>query len=339
MGTDEAERRPLASRLGFASLTGRKIARMLRSRRAGPLVGHLSELVTGSNAYEVLARRRGGRFVERPINDYRMFLDLNDSGISRTLLRYGVHEQRSTDAFRRELRWLAAETDDPVVLDVGANIGYYTLLEAEALPGGHVYAFEPEPDNAALLDRNVTHNGHADRVTVERCAVGADERTVELSVSELSNRHRVRLDGGDRTPYGRKNYRGSVSVPQVSVDGFLDERGIDPAAVGAVRLDLEGYEWAVVEGMEAVLSAPGPLVVFVELHPSLGARRLEAIARRLDAAGLEVVSAALNESVVGVPGSMDWYGKPVECSNFAAAADTVVRTDYCLEVVARRAPS
>src|SRR5690348_12551083 len=82
----------------------------------------------------------GRRFVERSVFHYRMLLDLQDRGISRTLLLCGERELEHKIMVERVLH------PGMTVLDIGANIGYYALMELALIqPGGTLIAVEPSP--------------------------------------------------------------------------------------------------------------------------------------------------------------------------------------------------
>ncbi len=82
---------------------------------------------------------------------HRMFLDRFDS---LSLSVVGRHEQCITELVQQIIK------PGDIVLDIGANIGYYTLIFARCVgPTGHVYAFEPDPGSFALLQKNVQING------------------------------------------------------------------------------------------------------------------------------------------------------------------------------------
>ena len=86
------------------------------------------------------------------VHGHKMFLDPKDS---LRLSIFGVYEPFETDLVQHEV----GEGD--VVLDIGANIGYYTLIFARIVgEGGKVFAFEPDPDNFALLKKNVEASGY-----------------------------------------------------------------------------------------------------------------------------------------------------------------------------------
>ncbi|MFC6835519.1 FkbM family methyltransferase [Halomarina ordinaria] len=298
--------------------------------------GYAIELASGWNPNET--SDSAARYVARDIHDWRMWLDSEDDGISRTLRCYGLHEQLSSDAFAAALADVRERVDGTVpVVDVGANIGYYALLEAAVLgEQARVFAIEPAPDNLELLTRNVRSNGLETTVEVEQCAIGGTNEPVELRLSNYSNRHTVRELPGDVWRSGCQHDRERVEVPQRTVDRFVADRGLSPADVAAVRMDLEGYETAVVEGMEGVLDADGPLVVFVELHPVLSDAELDDVLSAFDRGGLSVVSAVVDESVAGTNHTMKWRGVDLHAESFEEVAAAIRETDRPVELVASR---
>lgn len=200
-----------------------------------------------------------------------MQLDLYDQGISRHLFIRGAHEQVAVESYRRALAEMTDGLEGKItVLDIGANIGYYVFEEATVLGDrARIIAFEPDPKNRRLLERNIESNGYDDRVDIFPLAV--DERSGEGTFcrSTHSNWNRLERDveSGNVDEIVKR-----FPVETTSVNGFLKEANIDPKTVNAVRMDLEGHELNVLRGMTNVLSADGPLVLFVEFHPDFGNR-------------------------------------------------------------------
>jgi FkbM family methyltransferase len=94
------------------------------------------------------------------------------------------------------------------VVDIGANIGYYSLIAAEPIgTDGKVYAFEPDPDNYALLVRNVELNGYRNVETVEK-AVSSESGFVTLYIdrSNFGNRSLGKNNILDDGRCGRSSY-------------------------------------------------------------------------------------------------------------------------------------
>ena len=84
------------------------------------------------------------------VQNHRMYLDTRDTGVAPHLIMNGVYEEFETQVFRSMVK------PGMVVLDVGANIGYYTLIAADLVgEQGRVYAFEPHPSNYDLRVRNI----------------------------------------------------------------------------------------------------------------------------------------------------------------------------------------
>ena len=134
-------------------------------------------------------------------------------------------------------------------VDVGANIGYYTLL-ASRLVGdeGRVFAFEPLPRQFEALTRNLEANSCANVVALNR-AVGRESGQAFL------------------TDEGESSYLGNagVSVEVVSLDDFFAARGWPP--IGLLKLDIEGGELAVLGGMTELSARNTQLAVVTEYSP------------------------------------------------------------------------
>jgi FkbM family methyltransferase len=181
--------------------------------------------------------------------------------MGRVLTVSGEWEPHVTAAF---LGRLAA---GDVCVDVGAHIGYYTLLAAEAVgPAGSVYALEPSARVFETLTSNLALNG-CDNVSALQLAAGSEAGEAVLYeapgasplTSSLSPRMLDAPHGGRAQEFVPKR----VSVAPVD--------GVVPAGVHAlvrvVKIDVEGYEVEVLRGMERLLSAGGPIAVFVETSP------------------------------------------------------------------------
>lgn len=223
--------------------------------------------VLGNNLYWKYINRSGhDGLVVRRIRGNKMYIDKFDRGIGRDLLINGIHEGISTPVFERELARLRDEVPGTVgVLEIGANIGYYVLLEAQSLGSqARIYALEPEPRNRELLGRNVRMNGLKEVVDIDPYAIN-DETGVELfRLAEGSNHHHLVSPRHDQTTGSNAQ---TLKVETRTVDGILDEKGIDPESIHAVRMDIEGLEAKIIPSMRRLFEAEGPLVLFTELHP------------------------------------------------------------------------
>lgn len=184
-------------------------------------------------------------------------------------LRLCVHEQTDIHV-SRQIRergiWEAFETElvlrllerGQCCLDVGANIGYYSVLAAHLVgPQGRVVAFEPEPDNFALLQANIELNGLGQATAV--AAALADTPGFAHLHLNLENR-------GDHQLYPQDEDRDSVAVELLNGTDYLVEHGLQP---DLVKIDTQGAEYAVVAGLMPLLQMrAAPLHLIVELTPA-----------------------------------------------------------------------
>ena len=144
-----------------------------------------------------------------------------------------------------------------VALDIGAHIGYYTLL-LEKLVGrsGEVIGFEPDSDNFQLLKKNVMVNGYTNTI-LENKAVSNTVGAVTLYRSALSSA-RGNLHNSDNCE--------PVQVDAVTLDSYFEgyERGID-----FIKMDAEGAEACIMQGADSVLRKNPHMKIITEFSPTL----------------------------------------------------------------------
>ena len=224
-------------------------------------------------AARVYERSRQRRFraldlkgkVIRTILGSKMELDSAKMGLDRDLLLDGIREPIATGHILGLLK------KDDVVLEVGANIGYYALIEARICK--KIYAVEPHPDNFARLQRNVALNGYKNIVT-RQGAFGASDEPIKLFCSELSNWHSCRA-----APMSEDAF---IEVEGFTIDRFVREN----EAPTFIKMDVEGYELQVLRGAEETLKSVRHL--FLELHGTILTRaEIDEILDRIEAAGLK----------------------------------------------------
>jgi FkbM family methyltransferase len=165
-----------------------------------------------------------------------------------------------------------------VIFDVGANIGYVSLLLAKACGGtGRVFAFEALPSNVEQLRRNLALNGMESQVTVVPGAVTQTSGPARFLVHASSGMGKVAGSAGreDRV-------ESEVTVPGISLDDFVYEQGNPPPHV--VKMDIEGGEVMALLGMRRVLRQVRPLLL-MELH---GPESSRAAWETLSAAGYQL---------------------------------------------------
>ena len=107
-----------------------------------------------------------GRYKKIKVNNYNMYINLKDRGISKALFIYGVREKDQMYIIENNLR------PGATVLDIGANIGYYVILESGITgPAAKIIAYEPSKENCSLLRKNVEFNNLGGRVEINNAAV------------------------------------------------------------------------------------------------------------------------------------------------------------------------
>jgi FkbM family methyltransferase len=145
-----------------------------------------------------------------------------------------------------------------VVFDIGANVGAYCVPIAKANPGVRIYAFEPIPLNAALIDASLQMNG-LQNVKIVRSCVSDETGTVQFSLAEDSA-YSSMLDTHRKAEIRR------FDCPTITLDEFATTELC--AAPGIIKVDVEGAELKVLKGSASIFGDPGkrPRLVLVELY-------------------------------------------------------------------------
>ena len=165
--------------------------------------------------------------------------------------------------------WLDTMAPDEVLVDIGANVGMYSIYGG--VVGARVYAFEPEALNFAELNKNIYANGLHDRVTAYCLAIS---NQVEVSVLHLGGfgvgwaHHDFGENrwAGDKT-FGTLKMEKARRVRQGCVAFPLDElvaRGAIPTP-HHIKIDVDGFEWKVFEGARETLANPQLKTVLLEV--------------------------------------------------------------------------
>jgi FkbM family methyltransferase len=144
------------------------------------------------------------------------------------------------------------------VIDLGANIGYYTMLMARSVgPQGKVYAFEPDPGNLALLKKNIGANGYKN-IQVETAAVSNQNGRVKL--------HKEKWNDATPSLWKSEHTTSFVEVDTIRLDQFFDA---NPMAIQMIKMDIEGAEGKALEGMEQTIKRSPGLVIVTEFLPTV----------------------------------------------------------------------
>lgn len=181
------------------------------------------------------------------IDGHIMYLDAQDS---MRLSINGVYEAFETQVLQNQIK------PGDVVIDIGANIGYYTLIFARAVgPKGKVYAFEPDTTNFALLTKNIAKNGCKNVILVNK-AVSDKTGTLKLYLSSESS--------GDHRTYDSQDGRESINIDCTRLDDFFSQT---KHPVNLIKIDIQGAEYSALKGMKNLLAQSPKLILATEYWP------------------------------------------------------------------------
>jgi FkbM family methyltransferase len=184
-----------------------------------------------------------------------------------------------------------------IAYDVGANIGYISLLLARMVgEEGCVYAFEPFPENLTRLRANLDLNEEGSKIVVIDSAVVDSTGPVRFLVGPSGGMGKV------NGSVGRKefSYSDTISVAGISLDDFI--YGAGNPAPQAMKIDIEGGEILAFSGMNKVLNEARPLIL-LELH----GREASKIAwETLTSSGYQICKMQVGYPEVSSRESLDW---------------------------------
>ena len=187
----------------------------------------------------------------RVLGRYKMYVDTTDVWISSHLLLDGFWEIWVTEAIA------ALVKPGMVVADVGANLGYFTLLMADLVgPTGHVHAFEPNPVMLRRLRRNVTVNGFAGYTAVhDKALADVDGAIVSFHIPDENP------GGGAITRHTHHIENGAIEIETVRLDARPEWHAIE-----LMKVDVEGAEELVWRGAKGLLEGDKLRTVLMEFN-------------------------------------------------------------------------
>lgn len=228
-------------------LTGRWLS------RRSDLLGTLYWFAEDDLIYRL---RKSGRCYRRlPVAGIDMYVDVSD-GTGR--LHY-FHDEPYEPGLSRAVRDVLKPGD--VFLDIGANVGYFSVLAGRIVGRtGRVVAFEPHPEALSRLRQAVAVNALTDVIEIVDTAVANASGTTRLFLSDdsvLSTTDPARSPARDHFAFPR-----SIDVRRLTLDAWLAERPDLMPRVRAIKIDVEGTEADVLEGMRRTLAkCPGAAIL------------------------------------------------------------------------------
>jgi len=181
--------------------------------------------------------------ITKKINGFKMFLNPEDGGISRTLARKGVREPC--------FMWiLQNEASGRLGLDVGANIGYTTLPLCRAMD--KVIAIEPDPRSREILIKNIEANGFRQTTEIYNFAVSDREGADVIWLADKPNLSAL---------YERSDMKGQRCKVATRT---IDTLGVLP---NFIKMDIEGHEAHALRGAMGCLKETDRCKILIEVHP------------------------------------------------------------------------
>ena len=137
--------------------------------------------------------------------------------------------------------WKNVIKEGDTVIDLGANIGFFTCLFAQLVgETGKVYAFEPEPNNCKLIRKNLEINGYKN-VVLEQKAVSNKAGKVKLYFSYSSVDHRI---------FETDEKRDSIDIDCVTLDDYFSEMNV---SINVIKSNIQGADGKGIQGAEKII--------------------------------------------------------------------------------------
>ena len=186
------------------------------------------------------------------VRNFKMFVNTKDTLLTPHLIMGGCWEMHITPLFEGLIK------EGFTVIDIGANMGYYTLIAGLRVgSSGRVYAFEPAPNNYDILRKNIEINGLSNIVISSQKALLDKQGEVEFRAYETQT-------GGSSIFYKDPQIAGqNISVQTAALDVFLG----DTSKVDVIKLDAQGAEPLIFEGMKNVIASSPNLKIILEFAP------------------------------------------------------------------------
>jgi len=181
----------------------------------------------------------------------KMFLHPNDAF---RLSIYGIHSELDLEIFKKHVK------KGSNVIDIGANIGYFTLILAKLVgPTGKVFAFEPDPRNISLLKKNIEINKYENVTIIPKAVSNVNGKCTLYTSQDSFGQNRI---------YEPKKTRNQEFIPieaeTISLDDFIKNQDIIDA-ISFVKIDVEGAEKLVLDSMKDILKNSDRIKIFSEI--------------------------------------------------------------------------
>jgi FkbM family methyltransferase len=196
----------------------------------------------------IVSKFRPERLEKAQIDEHMMYLDPNDGGISKVLLRDGAREREFMGILKRVI------APDDVCLDVGANIGYTTL--AMCARAKKVIAVEPDPHNFRILKKNIKLNGYTNSTSLEQIGLSDYDGATDFWLASKPN-----LNSVSKTRFSTRKIKIVTKTLGTIAQEYNEE-------INFIKMDIEGSEVEVLgKGCEYFQHTTHGVKILLEVHP------------------------------------------------------------------------
>lgn len=182
------------------------------------------------------------------IEGKKFYIDKLDGTISQELILSNKWEPYQTVLFKQNIK------KGDIVVDIGAHIGYYTLIAASIVgKKGKVYAFEPDLKNFNVLRQNIKINNYKNIIPINK-AVAEKNSKLNLYINTANT--------GDHRIYKSKDKRKTIEINAITLDSILKNEKVD-----LIKMDIQGSEMQALKGASYVLANNKALKIITEFWP------------------------------------------------------------------------
>lgn len=183
-----------------------------------------------------------------------MHINPQDRGVGVHLLMKGVYEEYATELFRKMIK------KGMIVVDMGAHIGYYTLMSARLVGDeGKIYAFEPYPPSYKLLVKNIQVNGYRNVIPVQKALSNKKGKVTLFLDQRVSGNNSL---SRDNVP----DLANSIQIESITLDEYF-EKDVKNLKVDFIKMDTQGAEGLVLQGMTKIIEKNNNLKILMEFWP------------------------------------------------------------------------
>lgn len=188
------------------------------------------------------------------------FVDTRDISVAPAIIVYGKWEPGITSVFMKTVKKGAT------VVDIGGHLGYYTILAGHLIGNsGKVYTFEPNPTIFETLFKNVFINGFIDQIKIENKIVYSHSTKLRFNTLKRATGGNSIVNFSDTYKEKFQESVQTIEVEAISLDDYFD----DNIKIDIMKIDAEGSEPYIFQGMKKLLSRTKAITIFCEFNAGL----------------------------------------------------------------------